>query len=43
MSKIVVYHGATQVIEQPICRLGRANLDFGQGFYVTDMREQATA
>ena len=41
MSKIVVYHGATQVVEQPICRFGRANLDFGQGFYVTDIREQA--
>lgn len=41
MSKIVVYHGATQMVEQPICRFGRANLDFGQGFYVTEIREQA--
>ena len=41
MSKIVVYHGATQMVEHPICRFGRANLDFGQGFYVTDIREQA--
>ena len=40
MSKIV-YHGATMSVEHPICRFGRPNLDFGQGFYVTDIREQA--
>lgn len=39
--KITVYHGATQVIEAPICKFGRTNLDFGQGFYVTDLKEQA--
>ncbi len=39
--KITVYHGATQVIEAPICKFGRPNLDFGQGFYVTDLKEQA--
>ncbi|MBQ8703796.1 MAG: DUF3990 domain-containing protein [Bacteroidales bacterium] len=41
MSSIIVYHGATQAVEHPICRFGRPNLDFGQGFYVTDIREQA--
>lgn len=41
MSSIIVYHGATQVVENPICRFGRPNLDFGQGFYVTDIQEQA--
>ncbi|MBR1549645.1 MAG: DUF3990 domain-containing protein [Bacteroidales bacterium] len=41
MSSIIVYHGATQIVEHPICRFGRPNLDFGQGFYVTDIREQA--
>ncbi len=37
----IVYHGATQIVEHPLCKLGRPNLDFGQGFYVTDMKEQA--
>lgn len=41
MNKIVVYHGATQIVEHPMCKVGRPNLDFGQGFYVTDIREQA--
>lgn len=36
-----VYHEATNIVENPICAFGRNNLDFGQGFYVTDIREQA--
>lgn len=38
---LTVYHGATCVVKQPLCHAGRPNLDFGQGFYVTDLREQA--
>lgn len=41
MSTVVVFHGGTQVVKSPICKFGRRNLDFGQGFYVTDIREQA--
>ncbi len=41
MKEIIVYHGGTEVVEQPICNMGRPNLDFGQGFYVTDLRKQA--
>ena len=41
MSEIVVYHGGTEKVEFPICKFGRRNLDFGQGFYVTDLRKQA--
>ncbi len=41
MSKIIVYHGGTETVENLICKFGRKNLDFGQGFYVTDFREQA--
>lgn len=41
MSNIIVYHGGTETIENPICKFGRKNLDFGQGFYVTNLREQA--
>ena len=40
MKEIIVYHGATQKVEHPLCKVGRPNLDFGQGFYVTEIREQ---
>ena len=43
MSGVLVYHGGTEIVEHPICKLGRPNLDFGQGFYVTDLREQAVS
>lgn len=38
---ITVYHGGTEQVNTPLCRLGRENLDFGRGFYVTDIKEQA--
>ncbi len=38
---LTVYHGATDVVSSPICAFGRPRLDFGQGFYVTDIKEQA--
>lgn len=38
---MTVYHGGTERVDAPICRLGRENLDFGRGFYVTDIKEQA--
>ncbi len=40
---IAVYHAGTEVIESPLCKYGRKNLDFGQGFYLTTIREQAKA
>lgn len=39
--KITVYHGATVIVDAPSCSIGRPRLDFGQGFYVTDLKEQA--
>lgn len=39
--KDTVYHGGTQVIEKPRADIGRRNLDFGLGFYITDIRQQA--
>ena len=36
-----VFHGATRIVEYPLCHIGRDNLDFGKGFYVTDIRDQA--
>ena len=38
---ITVYHGSIIEVSKPLVALGRPNLDFGQGFYVTDLREQA--
>ena len=36
-----VYHGSTQAVEYPLVGVGRENLDFGKGFYVTDIYAQA--
>ena len=41
MGMITVYHGSNAIVRHPLCRAGRPNLDFGQGFYVTDMQQQA--
>lgn len=41
MKDIIVYHGGTVIVEHPICKFGRRNLDFGQGFYITNIRKQA--
>ena len=41
MNRIKVYHGSNTIVRHPLCRAGRPNLDFGQGFYVTDMQQQA--
>ncbi|MBP3788514.1 MAG: DUF3990 domain-containing protein [Prevotella sp.] len=37
----MLFHGGTSVVINPICAVGRDNLDFGKGFYLTDMRMQA--
>ena len=36
-----VYHGSTKIVDKPLVNKGRKYLDFGQGFYVTNLREQA--
>jgi len=41
MDKLEVYHAGTDRIENPDCKRGRKNLDFGEGFYVTDIYDQA--
>ena len=38
---ITVYHGSALEVSKPLVALGRPNLDFGQGFYVSNLREQA--
>ena len=36
-----VYHGSTATIEHPLADAGRDRLDFGKGFYITDIQSQA--
>lgn len=36
-----VYHGSYISIPKPLTGIGRSELDFGPGFYVTKIREQA--
>lgn len=38
---IKVYHGSNVVVREPLVAIGRQNLDFGQGFYVTALTTQA--
>lgn len=38
---ITLYHGSTQVVEHPLANVGRSDLDFGNGFYLTKLPEQA--
>jgi len=35
------YHGSISKVDCPLVSVGRKNLDFGQGFYITPIREQA--
>ena len=37
---LTLYHGSTHRVEHPLVTLGRKNLDFGQGFYLTTYRDQ---
>lgn len=36
-----LYHGSTQIVDKPLVSVGRSNLDFGKGFYATDLQTQA--
>jgi len=38
---MMVYHGSYLAVEKPDIAFSRNNLDFGRGFYVTPIREQA--
>lgn len=42
MEKTIVFHGSTVVVEHPLVSIGRNDLDFGPGFYLTPLLEQAT-
>ena len=39
---ITLYHGSNVEISMPLAKVGRKNLDFGRGFYLTSIRKQAS-
>lgn len=41
MNDEILYHGATVQVTNPLTHVGRKDLDFGPGFYLTNDREQA--
>lgn len=41
MEKQTFYHGSNVIVEQPLVNIGRKDLDFGPGFYLTPLFEQA--
>lgn len=43
MCELLLYHGSTSCVERPLTNVGRPDLDFGPGFYVTSLRSQAEA
>lgn len=38
---MTLYHGSYMPVTNPLVKLGRKNVDFGQGFYLTKLRKQA--
>lgn len=38
---MILYHGGTESVMNPDCKAGRPDLDFGQGFYMTLLMDQA--
>ena len=36
-----LFHGSDVVVRNPLVKVGRNKVDFGQGFYLTSLREQA--
>lgn len=41
MDKEILYHGSNAIVEHPLVNISRKDLDFGPGFYLTPMYEQA--
>lgn len=42
MEEQTLYHGSNVVVEHPLVNIGRHDLDFGPGFYLTPLLERAT-
>jgi len=41
MKQLTLYHGSNTDFEKPLLSKSRNRRDFGQGFYLTTIREQA--
>lgn len=41
MSKLILYHGSTEIVEKPTYGKGKTYNDYGQGFYCTEHLELA--
>lgn len=41
MDKQTLYHGSTAIVAHPLVNIGRKDLDFGPGFYLTPLYAQA--
>ena len=39
---IALYHGTTLEVAEPLVKVGRKMVDFGQGFYLTKLKRQAS-
>lgn len=42
VEKQILYHGSNVIVEHPVVSIGRKDLDFGSGFYLTPLFEQAS-
>lgn len=38
---MIVFHGSYMTVDRPMVEQGRQRVDFGRGFYLTGLREQA--
>ena len=38
---MMMYHGSYLQVDKPLVDVGRRNLDFGRGFYLTNLQSQA--
>ncbi len=38
---MIVFHGSYMTVDRPLVAYGRLKVDFGRGFYLTELREQA--
>lgn len=41
MENKILYHGSTVIVNEPLSNVGRSELDFGPGFYLTNDKQQA--
>ena len=42
MKEQTLYHGSSVIVKHPLVNIGRKDLDFGPGFYLTPLHDQAS-